>query len=160
MNQETLKRHLFYNPVTGAWTWIMPTNKRIKKGQAAGSVTHWGYLEIELFGERQKGHRLAWLYMTGAMPPGEVDHKNHDRLDNRWENLRDGGGGVNQQNRIRAQTNSSTGMLGVIAAAPGVYHARITVAKKACHLGSFQTPELAHQAYLQAKREMHEGNML
>ncbi|WP_428999737.1 HNH endonuclease signature motif containing protein [Stenotrophomonas maltophilia] len=47
-------------------------------------------------------HRLAWLYMTGQWPSGEIDHINHDRSDNRWHNLRDVSHQANQQNRAGA----------------------------------------------------------
>jgi hypothetical protein len=50
-------------------------------------------------------HRLAFLYMDGALPPADkcVDHINGNPKDNRWDNLRIVTQFVNQQNRHKAR---------------------------------------------------------
>jgi len=103
---------------------------------------------------------MAWLYMTGSWPAAEIDHRNGNKSDNRWENLRDVQPVVNQQNKRRAQSNSKTGFLGVMVSGDGRFCARIRVNGRNKHLGSFRSPELAHAAYLMAKRELHEGGTL
>jgi HNH endonuclease len=47
-----------------------------------------GYRYVEIDGELYRADRVAWLYVTGEWPEGEVEHINGDRGDNRWENLR------------------------------------------------------------------------
>lgn len=58
-----------------------------------------------------------------------------------------------------AERGNSTGLLGVDVK-QGKNRAQIVVAGKKIHLGYFAKPEDAHQAYLVAKRSLHEGNTL
>lgn len=115
-----------------------------------------GYLIICLSGQRYRAHRLAVFYVTGQWPAHEVDHINGNRSDNRWENLRLVTGNVNSQNRREAQKNSSTGLLGV-RPFRGRFRSVIALNHKRKHLGTFETAIEAHQAYVAAKRLMHEG---
>jgi hypothetical protein len=106
-------------------------------------------------GHRYPAHRLAWLYMTGEWP-GEVDHINGKKDDNRWANLRDISHAANSQNVRVAQVNNRCGVLGV-KPLRDKFQARICVARKTIHLGTFLTTSEAHAAYVAAKRELHEG---
>ena len=65
---------------------------------------------------------------------------------------------TNAQNTRKAY--GKTGYLGVSEAICGGYRARIKVGDKTVHLGIHETPKIAHQAYLEAKRKYHEGNTL
>ena len=47
-------------------------------------------LKVSIDNRRHLLHRLAWLWMTGALPRWNVEHINGDRSDNRWANLRQG----------------------------------------------------------------------
>jgi len=66
---------------------------------------------------------------------------------------------VNLQNIRRARSDNRSGLLGVARDKTG-FRAVIKVAGKQKYLGTFPTPELAHSAYLSAKRLLHEGNTL
>lgn len=59
--------------------------------------------------KKQYMHRV----ITGAPKGMVVDHLNHDTLDNRRTNLRVGGQRENGLNRLGANKNSTTGVLGV-----------------------------------------------
>lgn len=151
---EQVRALLHYEPETGEFWW------RGTKGRAsgkAGSIFN-GRLHIGIAGERFRAHRLAWLYVTGKMPRHVIDHKDGDPLNNRFDNLRDVARRVNQENQRRAKvTNVSSGLLGVQKNNSGKWQAVITAhGKRTCH-GTFATPELAHEAYLTAKRRLHEG---
>lgn len=106
-------------------------------------------------------HRLAWLYVHGRWPDGLIDHKNGDRADNRFDNLRDVAHRVNMQNLRKAFVSSKTGLLGASPLKDGRFGAFIKRDGKSKNLGTFDTPELAHAAYVAAKRVIHhEGNTL
>lgn len=121
-----------------------------------------GYKRIFIDGKLYLSHRLAFLYMTGEWPGKVVDHLNGDPSDNRFCNLRSTDQKTNLQNKRRAQkTNKSSGLLGVtFHKQTGKFIAAIGSNGKRLHLGYFSDPQEAHQAYLEKKRELHEGNTL
>lgn len=56
-------------------------------GRVAGRTTSSGYCNIKIMGEGFQAHRVIWKLVTGE-DPGEIDHKNRDKSDNRLDNLR------------------------------------------------------------------------
>jgi hypothetical protein len=97
--------------------------------------------------------------MTGEWPTHQVDHKNSVRNDNRWENLRLATNAQNQQNLRKARADNSSGFLGVFPN-KNRWSAQIAINGKSKCLGTFDTPELAHAAYLKAKASIHEFQTL
>ena len=156
LTQERLKEVLHYNQKTGIFTWRARIARCIHIGGIAGSNAGRGYWQIAIFGVCYPAHRLAWFYMTGKWPEADIDHENHIRNDNRWENLRNGSRSFNMQNQRKAHSDNSIGFLGVSRNGKG-FIAKIVLNYKKYRLGTYSTPELAHQAYLKAKREMHPG---
>lgn len=150
LTQAELKTKLHYDPLTGVFTWINKPNKKV------GHLNKQNYLCIGLGIKIYKAHRLAWLYMTGAFPTHDIDHIDGIGSNNKWSNLRDAPTIINCQNRRCAQKNSSTGYLGV-SYRYGKYIARLTINNITINIGRFHTAELAHDAYLKAKRIHHEG---
>ena len=53
----------------------------------AGGVSKQGYRMVTISGVKYYAHRLAWFYVTGEWP-ADMDHANQNKLDNRWQNLR------------------------------------------------------------------------
>lgn len=97
LSQEYLKSILHYDPETGILSWKVD-RRRVKIGQIAGYLCL-GYVAIGIDGKLYKGHRLAWLYMTGEWPKDEIDHINRTKHDNRWVNLREATKEQNCDNR-------------------------------------------------------------
>lgn len=151
-----LKTLLHYNPEAGVFTRLVRTSNRIKVGDVAGGLNAGGYVQIRIHGVLQQAHRLAWLYMTGQWPEHEIDHRNTIPSDNRWENLRETPHKMNSENQRRAHTNNRSGLLGVYRRQTK-FVAEVRVNGKKHFLGYFDTPEVAHAAYLDAKRKLHEG---
>lgn len=155
---ERLKEVLFYNPETGIFIWKKSTDK-IKPGKVAGTLTK-GYVAIRIDGTRYFAHRLAWFYIYGQFPSMDIDHINCIKNDNRILNLRNVNAVINAQNVIKARPcNKSTGLLGAYAF-KDYFVAMIRYNGKNVNLGYFKTAELAHNAYVEAKRKYHEGNTL
>ncbi len=159
LTQARLKEVLHYDPKTGLFTRRVKTSNSIAVGMPAGHLHSSGYRIISVGGELRRAHRLAWLWMTGSWPSGQIDHINGRRHDNRFCNLREVTAQLNTQNLKSAQVNNKTGLLGVTAHGPS-WRATITVGGKQRTLGSFPTANLAHVAYLKAKRAEHTGNTL
>lgn len=156
LTQKRLRELLHYDPETGVFTRLIRTTNSVHVGDVVGCPNSEGYLLTRIFGGNYKLHRLAWLYMTGKWPKDETDHKNTIRTDNRWENLRESTKTINMHNRRKAHKNNKTGFLGVSPHGNG-FRAGIRLDGKRKNLGTYPTPELAHQVYLDAKRELHEG---
>jgi hypothetical protein len=156
LTQYRLRELLNYNPETGVFTWLTKTARRIHIGDIAGCKTTKGYLVVSIDYRLYFAHRLAFLYMTGASPNSQIDHIDGNRANNRFENLRDVSRSVNLQNTKRASKNNKTGLLGVGRCA-NRFRSTIQVSGKPLHLGMFATPELAHAAYIEAKRIHHVG---
>jgi hypothetical protein len=108
-------RELFiYNPDTG----IFVRRKRRKqskygKDYPVGFINDGGYLVITIDGRRYRAHRIAWLYMTGVWPTDQVDHRNRQKSDNRFSNLRLATAKQNQENQNLCKRNTS-GHIGVV----------------------------------------------
>lgn len=153
---EYLRSVLHYDPETGVFTRLVRLAHRVQIGDVAGCISH-GYMRIGILGVQYYAHILAFIYMTGTRPRGEIDHLNGTRSDNRWSNLRDVPPVINKQNvRFARSNNKSCGLLGVTRDKKQ-WRASIKVEKRLMHLGTFDTPEAAHDAYLKAKRTLHLG---
>jgi HNH endonuclease/AP2 domain len=134
-------------------TWKMRVSGRRTAGQRAGSVSHKGYMEIGIFGVKYYLHHIIWLWMTGRWPDPEVDHKNHEPSDNRWDNLLENTHIQNSHNQSLRSTNES-GCMGVWQHPDtGVYYAYIWDNGRKIHLGNFIYFEDARAARKAAERK-------
>lgn len=156
---ERLRELLHYDPVAGIFTRLVSLANSSRVGAPTGQRHRMGYKCISVDGALHLSHRLAWLYMTGEWPKNNIDHKNGRRDDNRWANLRDVPQRVNLENQNKPNTKNTSGYLGV-EVHRNKFHARITANGNRHYLGTFETPEAAHDAYVKAKRKLHEGCML
>ena len=143
---ERVRALLHYDPETGVFTRKVRTSNRINIGDVAGGKDAKGYICIRVDGKTYKAHRLAWLYMHGAWPTGEIDHINGVRDDNRITNLRNVTKSQNQQNQRSVRGYSRDGKR---------WKSQIRVGGEFFHLGCFATQKEAHAAYLKAKQALH-----
>lgn len=151
---------LDYDPASGVFRWKMQLSPRGLVGAVTGVRRNpAGYCFVWIDGVSYLAHRLAWFYVTGAWPEHCIDHLNGLRHDNRFVNLRDVPQLWNRQNSSVAGRNNKVGLLGVTRTANGQrFIARITHAgRRNEYLGTFDTAEAAHTAFMQAKCRLHPG---
>lgn len=84
----------------------------------------------------------------------EVDHIDNNGLNNQKHNLRNCTHAENGRNRL-PNKNNPLGLKGVRMVGSGRFIARIRINQKDLYLGTFDTPELAGQAYNQASKIYH-----
>jgi len=106
LTQSRLKEVLDYNKNTGEFRWKVARGCK-QKGSIAGHNEAGAYVVIRIDNIKYKGHRLAWLYMNGELPDCDIDHVNHNRYDNRIENLRTVTRALNNKNRPKSPDNKS-----------------------------------------------------
>ena len=94
-----------------------------------------------------KGHHFAWFWINGNVEIDEIDHINRNKVDNRICNLRNVTQQVNQWNR--------NGKGYCYNKRSKKYQAYIAANNKQIHLGCYDTPKDARQAYLNAKQQYH-----
>lgn len=150
---QVLRHLLHYNPETGKFTWLVSRGTAIA-GNEAGTTNEKGYIRISINKRWHQAHRLAWLYQTGEWPPKHIDHVNGDPSDNRWKNLRLASRSQNMSNMRRSKNNTS-GYKGVsFKSHAGKWAAYIKYNKKTHHLGYYDCPKQAHEAYMAAAKEL------
>jgi hypothetical protein len=99
--------------------------------------------------------RIIWKIMTGEEPTEQIDHRNGNRLDNRWSNLRAASNGQNIHNSKLRRDNTS-GVKGVcwdIEAKK--WSAQLAIGKRQRRIGRFSTIEAATKAINKARLELH-----
>ncbi len=155
LTQSVVKKLFHYDPVTGIVTRLVRTAQRHQVGEAVGSSGARGYLQTTVGSRKYMLHRLIWLWVYGAWPVADIDHKNRIRNDNRLDNLRAATRSENNHNTGISQANSS-GYQGVTWDKSRCrWVANIRAHGKQRHLGRFQTPQAASEAYQAAKRVYH-----
>ena len=150
--QTELKEVLRYESETGKFIHLK-THRTVKAGHEAGhcDVKHrYGYRRISFKGKYHQAHRLAYLYMWGYIPEGEVDHINHITNDNRWSNLRIVTHQENGKNQ-RKYKNNKSGITGIRQRSNGKWRARIYHKGKHVDLGTFADQDIAIAARKKAE---------
>jgi hypothetical protein len=161
VTQERLKELFYYNEFTGLFIRLVKTSNKTKIREVVGYENINGYIIISINGKEYYAHRLAWLYITGEFPEKGIDHRNTIKHHNWFSNLRKCDDIQNQQNRRTAQSNNLLRLLGVSYDNRfNKFYSRIKVNNKQQFVGYFPTAELAHEAYVTAKRNLHEFNTL
>jgi len=102
-----LKELYSYDKDSGVFTRNITVHYNAKAGDIAGTKTKAGYLLISVDGKQYLAHRLAWLYEYGEFPDDSIDHINHDKADNRIENLREADKTENARNVLLTSANTS-----------------------------------------------------
>lgn len=152
ITQSLVKEYFDYNP--GGYLTRKKHIARMKAGTRFGGIDAYGYISGNFLANAIKEHQLVFILHHGYMPKN-IDHINRVRHDNRIENIREVTRSQNQQNRPK-QANNTSGFKGVsFLSKRGKYLAKINMNYKPHHLGVYDTPEEAHEAYCIAAKRLH-----
>lgn len=147
MERRPISEVFSYCPDSGHVTWLIePRAGIIKVGDLAGYITKDGYRAIRYRRKWYPAHHVAWFLMTGVWPK-MIDHKNLNKGDNRWENLREATPLQNNAN-VAGRGKYPKGV--TFHKQVGRYQAAIKVEGRSHYLGLHDTPEQAHAAYIAA----------
>jgi hypothetical protein len=153
-----------YDPGTGSLVWrerpashFSDVNHRSSvntrfAGTEAGATLVNGYRTVRVRFRLYFAHRIIYKLMTGEDPPEQIDHKNLNPGDNRWDNLRPATEGNNHCNTVRRNRDLPKGVRRARRNGYVSYIKRDGVTK---YLGQFTTPEAAHAAYCAAGERLH-----
>ena len=83
-----LRELLDYDPSTGVFRWRVNVGQ-LRVGDVAGAVRKLGGYRIKVDKQEYSGGRLAWYWMHGRYPRGDVVFINGDQCDLRFANLRE-----------------------------------------------------------------------
>lgn len=163
LNIDDLKKELEYQPDSGNFIRLV-TRTNSPKGSAVGCMSKLDshdtyYIRIGVLGRYYKAHRLAFFYMTGRWPKGQIDHIDHNSLNNAWNNLREVTSLENGKNQKKYISNTS-GVTGVRQRSNGKWRARIYHEGVHIDLGTFIAFEDAVEARQNAEKRygFHENH--
>lgn len=97
-----------FDTFTGDLIWnTAPRYHSELLGQRAGTDNGVGYRQVQFNRKMHKVSHIVWLIEHGKYPAEDLDHINHDRSDNRLENLRLATKEQNLANSMLRQDNKS-----------------------------------------------------
>lgn len=154
LDSEAWKDYFSYDSESGVITnrW----------GRQVGTVNARGYVNITAVVAYKgtkvtcaiRAHQLAWVLMTGKYCE-QIDHKDRNKLNNRWTNLREATTLINNNNR-KVFSKSKSGLTGVLwSASRKMWQSYIIVNGYNMHLGF--TKSLFEAACLRKSGELKYG---
>lgn len=155
---DYLRSRLTYDQSTGKFFWLPRTDGRrgaeifnsMFAGTEAGTISDQGYVIIEIDGRPMRAHRLAWLYVHGEWPNGHLDHRDRNRSNNKFQNLRPATRSQNQSNRALTKASTSKRKGVYWHAGARKWMAQIIAEGRTHYLGLFDDPDEASRAYQDA----------
>ena len=154
LDAATARALFTYNPDTGV---VSRRSSRggMFAGTPVGTDNGHGYLSVLVNRRRYLVHRLAWLISYGEFPAEQIDHINCVRDDNRLCNLRAATSTENHVNAPRTKRNKN-GYKGIsFIARDGKWMARTSKNRQFIYLGTYDTQEEAHAAYVAGAARTH-----
>ena len=123
-------------------------------GKIAGTIDAKGYRRTRVNGVSILMHRIVWAIIHGRWPEQCIDHIDHNKLNNRIENLRDCSSLQNFRNQRLSKHNTS-GVSGVSwSKANQKWHVRIGNGGSRKYLGHYPSFDEAVAVKRKAEREL------
>lgn len=164
LTRSDLEIHLEYHPKEGHFTWKPKPDSNHRNrlvGKIAGGTKYKNkrYARIDIPGGETRVsvliHYLVWFFETGSWPgpKDQLDHRDGDKTNNRFSNLRLVTHAENSRNR-KITANNSSGFKGISLCKKNKnkpYRVSITYNKKLYFLGSYATLEEAKEVRRKAE---------
>lgn len=155
---------LFYhNADTGRLHWKVKFCRSMNAGDVAGDINSRGYYRVTVRGRQYLAHRIIWdlLHPDDLLAKEEeIDHIDHNPLNNKSDNLRKASRTTNGRNVSKGRNNTS-GVVGVYwKKREQKWLAQIKVNQKDTHLGFFSDKEdaVAARKAAEIKYGFHENH--
>ncbi len=152
---QHIREYLTYDPDTGIIKWAKCSKHASVAGKNAGSINRQGYSVLMINRRTYLAHRVAWFLHIGSWPDMFMDHKNGDRADNRFDNLRNVTYQQNRWNTGKTVGRSSDFVGAVWHKAANKWQSQIKINGVNKHLGLFDSQDAAHAAYCDAADAAH-----
>lgn len=162
--QHTLANYFSYDPETGKiyykqWYFgdnLKPRHKQWNTmfiGKEAVGWKNGDYIRINFKNKQIYAHQIAFAIMTGYIPE-EVDHKDLNKSNNKWSNLREASHNQNMANTFK-RANNKSGVKGV-SWSKWTKSWRMDFQYHGIKYYSFHlTKEEAYKAYCEKSAELH-----
>lgn len=152
-----IRERLIYRSSTGELIWKRHPDQPLQwnaryANTVAGTICK-GARMVSIRKRPFISSHVIWALVTGEWPAAEIDHIDHNPLNNRWNNLR---AATSQQNKFNTRTKrlSKSGFKWVRRAGSR-WHGEIRVNGHKTFVGSFDSPEDAHAACYRLACEHH-----
>lgn len=159
--QEHLRELIDYDPVSGIAAWksrpvTRPHDKTWNScfaGKQIGGRAKTQYFWISIHDVNYLLHRVIFKWMTGK-DVLVVDHKDLDKKNNKWDNLREAD---QSQNRCNAPTgkSSKSGVKGLFLTRSGKWQGKVTLQGQHYWTARFQLEEDAKEALEKLRSVVH-----
>ena len=161
---DFLRECFHYDLETGKLFWREDrplshfSSRRIQKtfngqfaGKEAGTDNGKGYKRVSLKNKLVLVHKIIWAMTYDKWPEKQIDHIDHDRSNNRLENLREVSHKENHRN-MSFRSDNVSGITGVYKRG-NKWSAEVKVDGKKIALGCYANKDDAAKVVLEARRE-------